>query len=70
MNTAPDQGEPAREPEILHQLKNYLTIVLGFGDLLLAELPKDDPHHADVLEIRNAGQAAMALMPDLAKRLD
>ena len=58
-----------REPDVLHEFKNHLAIVVGFCDLLLAALPPDDPRHADVLEIHKAGFAAMALVPELAKRM-
>jgi hypothetical protein len=54
---------------VLHQFKNYLSIVVGFCDLLLAELPAEDPRHADVAEIHKAGRAAMALVPELAKQI-
>ena len=60
--------EPTREPDVLHRFKN-LSIVVGFCDLLLAALPAEDPRHADVLEIHKAGRAAMALVPELAKRI-
>ena len=58
-----------REPDLLHQFKNQLGIIVGFCDLLVDELPEDDPKRMDILEIRKAGRAAMALVPELAKRL-
>ena len=60
---------PEREPDLLHQFKNHLGIIVGFCDLLLSELPDDDPKRADLLEVQQAGRAAMALVPELAKRL-
>jgi hypothetical protein len=65
MPDQPMQGED----EILHQFKNHLAIVVGFCDLLLEELPEDDPRHADILEVDKAARAAMALVPELARRL-
>jgi hypothetical protein len=62
-------NEPAHEPELLHTFKNYLSIIVGFSDLLLSELPDDDPRHADIVEINNAARAAMAMTPELAERL-
>jgi hypothetical protein len=62
-------NEPSHEPELLHQFKNHLSIIVGFSDLLLSELPEGDPGHADILEIRKAARAAMALIPELAERL-
>lgn len=61
--------EQAFEPALLHQFKNYLSIVVGFCDLWLAELPVGDPRHADVLEVHKAARAAIALVPELARRL-
>ena len=65
MNAASTDPEP---PE-LHQLKNHLSIILGFCDLLLGDLADDDPKRADIMEMRKAGQAALDLMPDLATRM-
>jgi hypothetical protein len=58
----------ALEPVLLHQFKNYLSIVVGFSDLLLAELSEADPRRSDLLEVHKAAHAAMALVPELAKR--
>jgi hypothetical protein len=57
------------EPPELHQLKNHLSIIIGFCDLLLGDLADDDPKRVDILEMRKAGQAALDLMPDLATRM-
>jgi hypothetical protein len=57
------------EPPELHQLKNHLSIIIGFCDLLLGDLAHDDPKRVDILEMRKAGQAALDLMPDLATRM-
>lgn len=56
---------PRYEPELLHQLKNHLGVVVGFTELLLAEFPDTDPRRADLLQIRAAAAAAMALLPAL-----
>jgi len=48
-------------PEV-HRLKNQLAIVLGFCELLLAELPADSTHRADVLQIEQAGKSALAIL--------
>ena len=57
------------EPPELHQLKNHLSIIIGFCDLLIGDLADDDPKRVDILEMRKAGQAALDLMPDLATRM-
>lgn len=56
---------PQYEPEILHQLKNHLGVVVGFAELMLAECPDDDPRRADLQHIAAAAAAAMALLPAL-----
>jgi signal transduction histidine kinase len=50
------------ETHVEHALKNYLAIILGYADLLLEEMPADDPRVADLREIRNAATAATALV--------
>ena len=32
------------EPPELHQLKNHLSIIIGFCDLLIGDLAADDPN--------------------------
>lgn len=61
--------QPDRESDILHQFKNHLAIIVGFCDLLVDELAEGDPRRDDLLEIHKAGNAAMTLLPELAKRL-
>lgn len=57
----------AREPEILHKFRNHLAIVVSFADLLLVDLPKEDTHRPDVVEIHKSARAALALLDDLSK---
>ena len=54
---------------VIHQLKNHLSIIVGFCDLLLGDLPLDDPKRVDIQEMRKAGQAALDLIPDIAARM-
>jgi hypothetical protein len=58
-------AEARHEPKPMHQLRNQLAVVITFAELLLQELPGDDPHRADVMEIHKAGIAAMHLIPDI-----
>ena len=58
-----DRHEERQEP--LHELNNQLTVILGFADLLLEGMLADDPRRPDVLEIRDAAIAALALIPSL-----
>ena len=60
---------PATEGELIHQFKNHLSIIVGFCDLLVAEVPPEDRHREDLLEIQKAAYAAMALVPELSKRV-
>jgi hypothetical protein len=53
---------------IVHAIKNHLSAIVGFCDLLLRELPEGDPKRADVLEMHKAGHAAIQLLPQLSAR--
>jgi hypothetical protein len=60
------------EPEsidIIHRLKNHLAIIVGYCDLLIPEFEEGDRRRADFLEVHKAGQEAMALIPELARRI-
>lgn len=48
-----------------HDLKNLLGVVLGFADVVLRDLDPDDPRREDVLEIKKAGQDALAITTKL-----
>jgi PAS domain S-box-containing protein len=50
---------------IAHDFNNLLTVILGFCELLLADLDPDDPHQADMAEIQKAGVRAAALTRQL-----
>lgn len=50
------------ETEFEHELKNHLAIILGYADLLLEEMPADDPRTEDLTEIHKAATAAVALL--------
>jgi hypothetical protein len=63
------EPEDVVDSPLLHQLKNHLSIVIGFCDLLLGDLPQDDPKRVDIQEMRKAGQAALDLLPDLSARM-
>jgi signal transduction histidine kinase len=48
--------------KFVHDMKNQLGIVIGFTNLLLDEMPADDPRRADLEEVRKAGETALALL--------
>ena len=52
-------------PTLVHDLKNRLAIILGYSQLLVENLPPEDPRHSDALEILEAARQAAEL---LAKR--
>jgi hypothetical protein len=45
-----------------HGIKNYMTVILGYTDLLLDEGATVEQNRADLLEIRKAAMAAVALV--------
>jgi len=57
------------EPDLIHQFKNHLSIIVGFCDLLLADCDEGDPRRDDLREIQKAAYAAIALVPELSKRV-
>lgn len=49
-------------PDVEHTLKNHLAIIVGYCDLMLAELAESDARVVDLTEIRNAALAAGELL--------
>jgi len=50
---------------VAHDFNNVLSVILGYGEILLEELPKEDPKHADLSVIVGAAQRAAALTRQL-----
>jgi two-component system NtrC family sensor kinase len=50
---------------IAHDFNNLMTAILGYCEILLDQIPADDPNHADVQEIRSAGVRASSLTRQL-----
>ncbi|MBI5585150.1 MAG: PAS domain S-box protein [Deltaproteobacteria bacterium] len=50
---------------VAHDFNNLMTVVLGFSDLVLQELPDCSPLRPEVEEIKNAGHRAAALTRQL-----
>ena len=50
---------------IAHDFNNLLTVILGFSEFLIEQLPPDEPPHRDASEIRMAAQRATRLTKQL-----
>jgi PAS domain S-box-containing protein len=50
---------------VAHDFNNLLTAILGYCELLQAELDPHDPHLADIAEIQKAGTSAAGLIRQL-----
>jgi signal transduction histidine kinase len=50
---------------VAHDFNNLLSVILGYTDLVLQELPPDDAARADLLEVRRAGERARELTQQL-----
>jgi hypothetical protein len=55
--------------DVIHRLKNHIAIIVGFTELLIADCADDDPKRADLLEVQKAAHEAMAVMPEVARRV-
>lgn len=67
--TGTPPAHTAEGERLVHEFKNHLSVIVGFCDVLLRELPEGDPKRADVNEIQKAGHAALALLPELTARI-
>jgi PAS domain S-box-containing protein len=50
---------------VSHDFNNLLTVIVGYGDLLLARMSPDDPNRELLEEMRNAGQRGAQLTRQL-----
>ena len=56
--------------DVIHRLKNHLSVIVGFCDLLLSECPEGDARRRDLVEVDKAARAAMAIMPEVVRRVE
>ncbi len=50
----PEDSLPRVVQKMVHDLNNFSTVIRTYSELLLADLPEDSTHHADVREINQA----------------
>jgi signal transduction histidine kinase len=50
---------------IAHDLNNMLGTMIGYGALVLEDLPADDPNHAFLARVMEAGAEARQLVAEL-----
>ena len=50
---------------VAHDLNNFMTVILGFADIVIADMPADSPHRRDLDEIVGAAERAAALTRQL-----
>jgi len=50
---------------IAHDFNNLLTVITSYGAMVMADLPRESPHAADVQEIMNAANRASSLTRQL-----
>jgi signal transduction histidine kinase len=50
---------------IAHDLNNMLGTMIGYGALVLEDLPADDPNHAFLAKVIEAGAEAKQLVSEL-----
>jgi hypothetical protein len=50
--------------KFVHDMKNLIGIIIGYSNLILDEMPQNDPKRSDLTEIRNAGESAIVLLND------
>ena len=53
---------PTLDAALVHALSNHLSIILGFVDLVMTDIPTDHPRHRDLIEIREAALQAARLI--------
>jgi hypothetical protein len=54
----------SRQRTFVHDMKNMLGIINGYSAVLLDEIPDGDAKRLDVVEIRKAGEGALALLEE------
>ena len=50
---------------VAHDFNNMLSVIIGYSDILLDEIPQDDPAHSSIQEINDAGKRSADLTRQL-----
>jgi hypothetical protein len=50
----PARGSITLDRLSLHLLSNHFAVILGFVELMLVDVPVDDPHRDDLIKVRAA----------------
>ena len=50
---------------VAHDLNNVLSGIVGYPELLLMDMPEDNPYREYILRIQNSGEKAAAIVQDL-----
>ena len=61
----PDGMAEPPEREVIHTLKNHLSVIIVLTELVMSELPADAPAREDLAHVRKAAVDALALTPQL-----
>ena len=59
---------PTDERRALHELNNLLTVIRGFAEVVLADLPDDDRHRSDLRAVCRAAERAAEIGRELLER--
>jgi hypothetical protein len=49
------------DAETEHAIKNHIAVIVGFSELLLAQIEEGDARHGDVREIHRAARELMLI---------
>jgi hypothetical protein len=53
---------------LVHELKNYLAIIVGFSELMLGDMVPDDPRRPDLVEVHKAARDAVRVLPEVLRQ--
>jgi len=69
LHAVPVTESPARDQDLLvHEFKNHVSVIVGFCDLLLREMPEGDLNRASILEIQRAALVLVELLPRIPRQ--